>query len=99
MITFVRTAAIAPGKGDEAMAFAHKVARTIEDKTRTKLSVSVPVGGNPFRIAWIGTYDSLAQLESSWARLMADADYRSMLLAAGPYFLPGSVHDEMWTIV
>src|SRR5580698_8077315 len=53
MITFVRTATIAPGKLVEAMGFAHQVGQHVEKITGLKVVVATPVGGNPFRIAWV----------------------------------------------
>ena len=49
MITFVRTATIAPGKVAEALAFAHQIAKLVEKISGLKVGVSMPVGGNPFR--------------------------------------------------
>ena len=53
MITYVRTASIAPGKTTEALAFAHNIAKLVDKLTGVKVGVSMPVGGNPFRIAWV----------------------------------------------
>jgi hypothetical protein len=57
----------------------------------------VPIGGNPSRISWVATYDNLAAFESVWNKLLPDADYTKLVESAAPDFLPGSVHDEMWT--
>jgi acetyl-CoA carboxylase alpha subunit len=41
MITFVRTATIAPGKVAEALAFAHQIAKLVEKITGLKVGVSM----------------------------------------------------------
>jgi hypothetical protein len=41
-----------PGKVAEAVGFAHQDAKLVEKITGLKVGVSMPVGGNPFRIAW-----------------------------------------------
>jgi len=60
MITFVRSALIAPGKTGDAIAFANQVAKHIKDKHGTALEMLMPIGGNPNRIAWHARYESLA---------------------------------------
>ena len=99
MITFVRTAAIAPGKNHEAMTFAHQVEKMVADKVGTKLNISVPIGGNPNRIAWVSSYDNLAAFESTATKLLADTDYRKLIESSASNFLSGSVHDELWMSV
>jgi hypothetical protein len=96
MITFVRTASIAPGKVGDAIAFAHKVAKLVEKITGLKIGVSIPVGGNPFRIAWVTTEPDLASVEANMSKLLSNAEYMSFIETSGSYFLPGSVHDEIW---
>jgi len=99
MITFVRTASIAPGKLPEAVAFAHKVADLVKNKTGDTISITMPVGGNPNRIAWVSVYASLAEVEERTTKLLGDRDYLSLLNTAATLFLPGSVHDEIWRSV
>lgn len=99
MITFVRTASIAPGKIAEAMAFAHTVAKLIKEKFGADLRISVPIGGNPNRIAFVATYPSLSEFEAVMVKLVADADYMKMLATNASSFLPGSVFDEIWRSV
>jgi len=96
MITFMRTATIAPGKTHEAMTFAHQVAKMVEAKVGTKLNMMVPIGGNPSRIAWVASYDNLAAFEAASMKLLPNADYKKLLESSAPHFLPGSVHDELW---
>jgi hypothetical protein len=98
MITFIRSAVVMPGKAGEAFAFAHEIAKLITDKVGTAIEVSIPVGGNPSRIAWLAHYDSLAQFETLSARVLADKDYLRAIAAAGAgaIFVPGSMLDEIW---
>ncbi len=99
MLTFVRTASTAPGKTIEAVKFAHQAAQMIEKLTGAKFSVSVPAAGNPMRIAWIGTLADMTELETVWKKLMSDGEYVNLVESNSPNFLPGSVHDEIWTSV
>lgn len=96
MITMIRSAAIAPGKTGDAITFAHTIAKHIHDKYGLKLTVVMPIGGNPNRIAWTATYESLAEWETLTAKLMADADYAKAVAANAPTFIAGSVHDDFW---
>jgi len=98
MITFFRTGTVAPGKTHEAMTFAHQVAKMVEAKVGIKVNTMRPIGGNPSRIGWVASYDNLAAFESTATQLLADADYRKLLESNTPYFLPGSLHDELWTM-
>jgi hypothetical protein len=96
MITFVRTATIAPGKLGEAMGFAHQVGQLVEKITGLKVGVATPVGGNPFRIAWVTAQPDLAAVEANNGKLLGDAEYMKLVETGAQLFLPGSVHDEMW---
>lgn len=99
MITFVRTDFIAPGKQAEALAFAQQIAKLVEKITSYKVGVSIPVGGNPFRVAWVLSLPDLAAVESSMGKLMGNADYMKQVEGAASYFLPGKTHDEMWSSI
>jgi hypothetical protein len=99
MITYVRSANIAPGKTAEALTFAHEIANFVEKITGVKVGVSMPIGGNPFRIAWVAAEPDLASVEATWGKLMANADYMRMSEGSAACFLPGSAHDEIWRSV
>jgi len=99
MITYVRIASITPGKTVEALAFAHEIAELVEKITGVKVGVSMPVGGNPFRIAWAAVEPDLAAVEATWAKLLANPEYMKMAEGSPDLFLPGSAHDEMWRSV
>ena len=97
MITFIRTDSIAPGKLGEALGFAVQIAAFVEKIIGHKVGVSVPVGGNPFRVAWVVTLPDLATLESSFKTLQMNPEYLKQVEAAAPYFLPGAARDEIWS--
>lgn len=99
MITIIRSAAIAPGKTGDAVAFAKTIAKYIEEKYDTKLQILMPIGGNPYRIAWLAHYENLAQWETLTSKAMADAEYMALLVKNAPTFLPGSIHDEIWRAI
>jgi hypothetical protein len=99
MITFVRTATIAPGKVVEALTFAHQIAKLVEKITGLKVGVSMPIGGNPFRIAWVAAQPDLAAVEANNNKLLSDPEYMKLSEGSASLFLPGSAHDEMWRSV
>jgi hypothetical protein len=99
MITFVRTATIAPGKVVEALTFAHQIAKLVEKITGLKVGVSMPVGGNPFRIAWVAAQPDLAAVEANNNKLLSDPEYMKLTEGSASLFLPGSAHDQMWRSV
>jgi hypothetical protein len=99
MITFMRSAVIAPGMAGDAIAFANQVAKHFEEKYGTTLELLIPVGGNPNRIAWQARFENLAQWEAIASKLIADADYMGMVAKNSATFLPGSLHDEIWRTI
>jgi|SRR5271166_1144098 len=96
MITFVRTISIAPGKNADAIAIAHNITKYIKDRFKRDVRMSMPIGGNPNRIAFASTYADLAELESAITQTMADADYQKLVAGNAANIIPGSVHDEVW---
>jgi hypothetical protein len=99
MITFVRSASIAPGKTGEAIAFGQQIGRHIKERYGISVELLMPVGGNPYRIAWRAQYQSLAQWEDLAPKLLADAEYMGMIAKNSATFLPGSVRDELWRTI
>ena len=99
MITFVRTAAVAPGKMADAMTFNQQVTKLAKDKFGLEVHASTPIGGNPGRMAWTTSYPSLAEFDAMSIKLIADTDYQKLLAANVTTFVPGSVHDELWRSV
>ncbi len=96
MITFFRSASIASGKVASAHGFAREIAAFIKDKVGVEITLAVPVGGNPNRIAWAGRYESMAAMEAAMDKLMADPKYMELVGKGGENFIAGSVRDEFW---
>ncbi len=96
MITFVRTVSVAPGKMGEALKFAQDIVAYFKENFGIEVSVAMPIGGNPSRIAWNTRYDSLAELESMFGKMMADADYNAMVAKNSGLFIAGSIEDAIW---
>ena len=96
MITFHRSATYLPGKLPGAVTFAKQVAAHAKDVTGIAVSVSMPVGGNPMRIGWAASYDSLGAMEAAMSKLLADPAYLELISKAGEIFIPGTTHDEIW---
>ena len=96
MITFYRNATIMPGKTPAAIAFAQEIAAYVKKSTGTELRVGIPIGGNPSRIGWSASYESLAALEAQQTKMTADAKYWELVNKASDLFVPGTLHDEMW---
>jgi hypothetical protein len=99
MIIFSRSALIAPDKSTEAMAFVRQMAAHLHDNFGKALEVTVPIGGNPNRIAWHVRYESLAEWESLVAKLMADGDYMKTLASGSSLFVTRETRDEIWRVL
>lgn len=99
MITFVRTVSIAPGKFAEIMAFSRQVVKHVKEKVGVEITLTMPIGGNPNRIAYVSTYPTLAEFEALSTKMMADADYQKLVAANAANVIAGSVHDELWRSV
>ena len=56
----------------------------------------VPVGGNPHRLCWYSSFESLGEMEKFQARTLGDAKYLSILGKGANIFIAGSVHDDIW---
>ena len=99
MIRFVRTASIAQGKLREALTGAKEIADHLSKAHGIKLEVMMPVGGNPFRIAWRAEYPSLAAMEDAMSKLMADAKWLEIQAKGSANFIAGSANDAIWRTV
>jgi hypothetical protein len=99
MIHFVRTVSIAPGKMAEAMTFAKEIASYSEGLTGFKVEVSVPIAGNPSRIAWHLQYRDLTELEGAVGKIGADAKFAELSRAGSALMLPGSTLDTLWRTI
>ena len=96
MITHIRTAVALSGKSLEFVAFAKEMAEIINRVTGIKPVVAASFGGNANELAWISQADSLAQMEETFAKLTADADYRAGLKKAEHLAVPGMTRDHVW---
>jgi hypothetical protein len=96
VITFTRTAVIAPGKAAGVAAFTQKVVDFYRTQYDVKVEVQRPVAGNPARIAWVVRYPDLAALDAVLAKSGADAKLAELLASAADLFIAGSTHDEIW---
>jgi len=99
MIRFVRTASIAQGKLRDALAVAKEIAEHIKKNHGVQLEIMMPVGGNPFRIAWRAEYASLAAMEEAMSKLMTDAKWLELQAKGSANFIPGSANDVIWRTV
>lgn len=99
MITQIRSAAIAPGKTGDAIAFAKHVVKYVKEKYGTTAELLMPIGGNPARIAFRIDYENMTAWEALTARLLADHDYQAEMAKNSATFLPGSVHDDFWRTI
>jgi len=95
MITWIRSAAIAPGKVAEAFTFVKRAASLIADKHAIRIVVSRPLAGNPTRIFWYAQHDDLQAFERDHQTINSDAEFLQMLGEASHCFIAGSTHDEI----
>jgi hypothetical protein len=83
----------------DVIAFANQVSKHVKEKYRTTVELLIPIGGNPGRIAFRTSHESMAQWEALTAKLMADPDLQGTIAKNSGNILPGSVHDEMWRTI
>ena len=91
---FERTADVAPGKGQEAMAFAAEVSDYVSERW-VNVSWGFEVGGQVGRVHWFATYDDMAQFEKTTGESLADPGYTEIMQKSIGLFLPGSGQDTM----
>jgi hypothetical protein len=96
VIYFVRTGAVAPGKGIPASAFAQKIVDYWKTNYDTELELRRPIGGNPNRIAFVSRYKDLAEFDAVSQKSMADKKYLELLTSASDLWIAGSLRDEIW---
>ncbi len=96
MITFYRSAVILPGKTPKAIEFAKEIAALIKKLSGVDVNVGMPVGGNPNRIGWSSSYESLAQMEAAMTKMTTSKKYWDTLGKTSELFVAGSVNDEIW---
>ncbi len=99
MIMFFRSAKIAPGRANDAVAFAHRVNKYLDEKYGGKGAVALPIGGNPSRVGWSRQFANLAEFDTLTTKLLTDADYNKMVAEVSNFFIAGSLHDEIWRTI
>jgi hypothetical protein len=97
-VRFVRTAVVAPGKGQEAAAFAGKMSEYL-----TGLGMDshwgMEVGGTYGTIVWFSDFPDMAGLEASNGKLLADAGYNDLVNSAATLFNAGSGRDRLFMLM
>ena len=96
MINCIRTASIATGRNHDAFAFAKKISEHFAKNYEVTLTLSMPVGGNPNRIAWMSSYSKLSDLEGLLSKMMTDQKYGELVKEYADCFISGSISDEIW---
>lgn len=96
MYTGVRTVHALPGRLGEVFPIAKEIAAVVKRVTGRELHVAAAFGGNIAELAWVGTYDSLAQFEDMIAKATADAEYRALVQKVAPIIVPGTGRDQFW---
>lgn len=97
MITFVRTVTYAAGKYAEIMTLTRLVKKHLADKYGIELRASAPFGGgDPSRVAYSATFDSLAAYEQASLKLLSDQEYLKLLAAYAPHVFTGPMQDQLW---
>ena len=85
-----------PGKTFECMSLAKEFVGIVKHVTGRDLTVASSIGGSAAAVAFITTYDSLAEMEELLPKLMASAEYQTALKKAEHIVVPGSTHDQIW---
>ena len=96
MISFYRSAGIAPGKNASAVLFAREMVAYLKDKMGIDVQIAVPVGGNPNRLGFAVRYENLGALEATQVKLASDPKYMELTVKGAENFVAGSFHDEIW---
>ncbi len=99
MIAFNRIASIAPGKTTNAIAFAHQIAAYMKEAYKVELEISLPIGGNPQRIAWSSRYKDLAAFDAVGSKLLTDKHYWEVVGKGSDNFIAGSIQDSIWRTI
>jgi hypothetical protein len=95
VITWIRSAAIAPGKVGDTFSFVRKAAKLIQDKHNITISISRPIAGNPTRVFWSSQHAGLQEYERDHQKINSDPEFLQMLAEAAHCFIAGSTHDEI----
>lgn len=98
MITWVRTGDIRDGKARPAAEWALKIAAYINETFETNIIVQRNVAGPVNQLHWVSTYDSLASVEETSAKISEDPGYQQLMaeLVEDPLFFAASVVDNLF---
>ena len=97
MITFVRTITYAAGKNAEIMSLTRLVKKHLAEKYGIELRACMPFGGgDPSRVSYLATFESLAEYEQASLKLLGDQDYLKLLAAYAPHVFVGPIQDQLW---
>ena len=102
MITWVRTANMHDGKGQDAFAWAVKVAHYVNGKfSGANVQVVRNVGGPVWQVHWVANYESLAAFEEIMKTLEADSGYLELLGEARDQklFISNSIVDSLYEAI
>ena len=96
MITFVRTGTAVPGKLFDTLAWGKEIAAIVKRVTGKDMAVGNPFGGAVTEVAWIAQWDSVAQADEAFVKLLGDREYTAALAKAGQFLVAGSARDHIW---
>lgn len=82
MYTFIRSAVVSAGKGELTLQFAHQVANLMREKYNIDLKVHMGMFSNVGKVMWMGTFESLAQLEEITGKIATDEEYNELIHAS-----------------
>ncbi len=85
-VRFTRTAVIAAGKRDEALAFAGEVKSYVEEHFGRTVTWGLQLGGTLGKIHWYSDYENLAEFEKLLGQTMTDEGYTKLVAPAGDLF-------------
>ncbi len=98
-IRYFRSAVVAPGKGQEAAAFAGKVCEHLAG-LGMNVQWGMEVGGTFGTIVWFQDTPDMATVEANMGKMLADPGYNELVNSAAPeLFIAGSVQDRMFMLM
>lgn len=102
MITFVRSATAHDGQIGQAIEWAVRIAKYVNENIEgTNLQVVRNIGGPVYEIHWVANYESLAAFEESFQRMEADPGYRDILAGVreAEVLIGATVEDRLYESV
>ena len=97
-VRFTRTAVIAAGKRDEALAFTAEVASYVEEHFGTAVTWGLQLGGTVGKIHWYSDYENLAEFEKLLGQTMTDEGYLKVIETAGDLFVAAPEDTLVYTM-